>query len=484
MKLFVYALLFGSMLMISIVSAVPTGSVSHSHDGRIHSHPLPVIGVSHRHGSGAPGVWRNNQNNSNNDFYTRSASPTGRISSRVIYGGGRTAPTKQAPIRRRVTPTTQVPSQGYPQVPQNQNPRQNLPQFRVANTYISRGDVNCRYGQTDCNVCAANVQQNFQKATKKQLSWRSQPWRFNWPSTYPPQRKRPLDIFNGDPVHALGIPDKHIQGFVRTNSSRYPYAGSHSHKSKGGIFVVKQEASGKMYLSSLHQLGGRHPSGVHIIGKYLVYGLNDRLYFKDINSPNQQTTFNLKIPRPGFGGGLGVVKLSKDRHLIITSGPGGQDKRPRYHRFYLLKSINGRPASISMINESSFIKPNKWPSSLTFSENLSVITECGTGDIYTVHSSGDEKGVSAISGNGYWRLSKLVDNRNKLSLKPLSAFSIRQNMTSCNVRSAATVHVNAQHQLEFYCHGYAKDPDGTTFNVLGKSSRGIDKFYFKKGTLR
>lgn len=471
MKLFTYLILFGLM---SVLSAAPTESISHSHSGRIHSHPLPVIGVSHRHGSGALGIRANNQSNPNNDFYTRSASPTGRISSRVIYGSGRSTPTKQAP-RRRVT-TSQIPrSTPIPQTPRTQ--------YR-SNTRLSRGDVNCRYGQTDCNVCAVNVLQSFQKATKKQLRWQSQPWRFNWPSTYPPQRKRPLDIFNGEPVHALGIPDKHIQGFVRTNSSRYPFAGSHSHKSNGGIFVIKQEASGKMYLSSLHQLGGRHPSGVHMIGKYLVYGLNDRLYFKDINSPNQQTTFNLKIPRPGFGGGLGAVKLSRDRHLIITSGPGGQDKRPRYHRFYILKSINGRPTSISLSNESSLVHPNKWPSSLAFSENLSVITECGTGDIYTIHSSGDEKGMSAITGNGYWRLSKLVDNQNSLSLRPLNAFSIRQNMTSCNVRSAATVHVNAQHQLEFYCHGYAKDPDGTTFNVLGKSSRGIDKFYFKKGTLR
>jgi len=36
-----------------------------------------------------------------------------------------------------------------------------------------------------------------------------------------------------------------------------------------------------------------------------------------------------------------------------------------------------------------------------FSENLSLITECQTGDIYAIHTSGDPKGVSVISGNGY-----------------------------------------------------------------------------------
>ncbi len=49
------------------------------------------------------------------------------------------------------------------------------------------------------------------------------------------------------------------------------------------------------------------------------------------------------------------------------------------------------------------------------------------------------------------------------------------------MRAAATVHVNPAHRLEFYCHGYAKNPQGSTFNVLGKSR---NKFKFKAGILR
>ena len=112
-----------------------------------------------------------------------------------------------------------------------------------------------------------------------------------------------------------------------------------------------------------------------------------------------------------------------------------------------------------------------------------MISECGTGDIYAIHTTGDEKGISAINGNGYWRLSKLI-KQGGLKLQPINAFTTRQNMSSCNVRAAATVFVNRQHKLEFYCHGYAKDPDGSTFNVLGSSSRNADKFYFKAGVVR
>jgi len=465
MKLFSFLVLF---VLMPITFAGPNASVFHAHDGRIHSHPLPEQGLSHRHGAGSLGVIAKSTNAAGN--VANVTSNTGRISSSVVYGGSQTVVPTKPPIKHPPRRQVIISNQGT--------------STHTANTKFTKGDFNCSMGQADCNVCAVNVQQYFRKATSQQISWKSQPWLFNWPSTYPPQRKRPLDIFNGDAAYALGIPDKHIQGFVKTNSSLYPYAGSHSHKKNGGIFFIKRGDNGKNYLGSLHQLAGRHPSGVHVIGKYLVYGMNDRLYFKDINSRNQQSTFNLKIPKPGFGGGLGVLKLSKDNHLIITSGPGGQDKRPRYNRFYHLKSINGRPVSITLISESASIKPAKWPSSLTFSENLSLITECGSGDIYSIHTSGDEKGVLAISGNGYWRLSKLVSQQNRLSLKPISAFASRQNMSSCNIRAAATVHVNEQHQLEFYCHAYAKDPDGSTFNVLGKSSRGIDKFYFKKGTIR
>ena len=57
-------------------------------------------------------------------------------------------------------------------------------------------------------------------------------------------------------------------------------------------------------------------------------------------------------------------------------------------------------------------------------------------------------------------------------------------MKRCNVRASATVSVNSRNRLEFLCHGYAKDPDGSGFNVLGKSSRNRDKFYYNVGVVR
>ena len=445
-------ILLGALLLSHICMAGPTAPVSHSHNGRTHTHPLPANGIAHRHGSGALGQ---RVSNSNRPYKIRpnATRPNSGITSHVeTIGKNPARPSAPKPIKRQPYSST-------------------------------KGDVNCRPGETSCNVCVNNVQAQFQQAASRKISWRRHPWRFRWPQKYAPNGLRPLDIFDGKPAYALGIPDTHIQGFVRTNSSRYPFAGSHSHKRRGGIFVVQQDGRGNLSLASLFRTKGRHPSGVQVIGKFLVYAEHNQLIFKDLNSKNQNRDYRLKIKKPSFGGGLGITRLSSKEYLVITSGPGGQGRRPRYHRFYRLTFAQGRPRLLKYLGESASSVPSNWPRAYAYSENLSLMTECGTGDIYTVHTSGDEKGVSAIRGKGYWRLSRLEERSGKLALRSLNAFSIRQNMTSCNVRAAATVHVNPQHKLEFYCHGYAKDPDGSTFNVLGPSSRNADRFNFQRGTL-
>lgn len=446
-----------------------SNNTAHTHAGRKHDHPLPNQGVYHRHGSsGATG-----QRVVNNSGST------------VIYNDTRSFPKLDNKSNTTYNNTVSNGQRNNNGVINNSQPRRSNNSWKFANnrglTKYTKGDTRCANGQNDCNMCAANVQQQFQKASARQINWSRKRWDFTWPQAYPPQNVRPLDVFDGDPEYALGIPDTHIQGFVRTNSRLYPYAGSHSHKRKGGIFVVKQGANGSQFLSSLHQTSGRHPSGVQIIGRYLIYGEGTRLFFKDMNSRNQDYDIQLTAPKARFGGGLGIIKLADNHHLLIATGPGGQKAGPRYNRFYHLKSVNGRPSSLTYINESTTKNPQQWPKTLAFSENMSLITECGTGDVYSIHSTGDS---IAITGKGYWRLSKLVTNGKALGLKAVNAFTIGQNLKRCSMRATGTVNVNARNRLEFVCHGYAKDPDGSGFNVLGKSSRSRDKFYYNVGEVR
>ena len=444
-----------SLLAIQACTAKSTPPVFHSHAGRIHQHSLPPIGVGHRHGVGQAGI------------IARSTNTAPTISSSVVYEDTPSQP--QPVIKSRVETIPESTSAN-----------------KLTNNY-SKGDPRCRRGEVDCNVCASNVQQQFSRASAGLLKWHKKSWGFTWPKKYPPHGTRPLDVFDGKPAYPLGIPNKHIQGFARTNSSRYPFVGTHSHKRKGGVFVVSQENSGKKSLSTLQKSKGGHPSGLQVIGDFLVYGDAGSLVFKNITSPNKTRTNSIKIipkVRFGYGGGLALLRLSKNNLLVLTSGPGSQDSRPRFNYFYHLRTANNIPKTLTLINRSQSVMPSQWPKILGFSENLSLVTECGTGDVYSVHTTGDSKGLGTMSGNGYWRLSKLKQTNGKLNLLPISAFATRQNMPNCNLSSAATVFVNQQHKLEFYCHGFAKDPSGSTFNVLGSPSRnGQDKFDFKVGTL-
>ena len=459
------------------VNADPT---LHSHAGREHRHPLPNQGVYHRHGSGATGQ-RIVRNHSNTVIYTDAQNTPNYNATR---GDTRANGSLDNPDYNVYDQDDNYDRDNNRRIKhQDRRDSKRWNRARGLSKYI-KGATRCPPGRTDCNVCAVNVKQQFQKASSNQLNWSRKNWNFAWPQAYPPQNVRPLDVFDGDAKYALGIPNTHVQGFVRTNNRLFPYAGSHSHKRKGGIFVVKQGANGEQFLSSLHQTSGRHPSGVQVIGKYLVYGEGTRLFFKDMNSRNQDLDIRLSAKGANFGGGLGIVKLARDNHLLITTGPGGQKRGIRYNRFYHLKSVNGRPVSLKFINQSTTKKPQQWPNIYQYSENMSLITECGTGDVYSIHTTGDEQGVSAISGKGYWRLSKLVSNGKALGLTAINAFSTRQDMKRCNVRASATVNVNPQKRLEFVCHGYAKDPDGSGFNVLGKSSRNRDKFYYNVGVVR
>jgi len=461
----------------------------HAHNGRVHIHILPAQGYAHRHKNGALGGVVREQAGGAKTKAIDNSIYSGLKNQTQYKSKGAVTHSHNGRLHTHI-----LPAQGYAHRHRNRAfgvavsrkqllPIRNPKKTRKATQLrLDKGDIRCRLGEADCNVCASNVRQQFKRAATGKTKWQTKPWYFDWPQRYNPYGLRPLDVFNGTPAYALGIPDKHVQGFVKTNSARFPFAGSHSHKRKGSIFVIGA-SKGRYGLATLQQTKSNHPSGVHTLGRYLVYADGGDLAFKDLNSYQQKSETRFRIGRSDFGGGLGLVRLAKDNVLVISTRPGGQSSAPRYHQFYHLQTRGGRPVKLTDINRSSSVVPKQWPSGFKYSENLSVVTECGTGDIYTIHTSGDERVVSAIKGKGYWRLSKLQIHKGKLSLKPISAFSSAQNLSSCSSRAAATVFANPQHRLEFYCHGYAKDPDGSMFNVLGPSSRNKDRFYFNSGTL-
>ncbi len=345
-----------------------------------------------------------------------------------------------------------------------------------------KADTTCVDGEKEgCNICANNVQKQFHKAASYEIDWsRQYTWAFDWTKVYDPENIIPKDSFLNNSLV------KHVQGFSRTNSVIYPYVGTHSNYDKsdpevikGGVFVIAKTNSG-LELVTLHKTKSAHPSGTHVIGDYLVYGDDDVLVFKKLSSIDQQINIPVKNPR-AFGGGLGLAKLVNNKYFVITTGPGGDDKGiDRKNFFYTLGFKNGEPDSdLDYISFSKVVIPNGWSSNYKLSENLSVITECGTGDIYTIHSTGGvtkipftEK-LAPFGKSSYWRLSKLENKSGALNLTAINYMQGPQNISSCNPRATGTVSVSKDNKLEFYCHQHSQARSGST-----------DHYSFKKGVLK
>jgi hypothetical protein len=352
-----------------------------------------------------------------------------------------------------------------------------------------RGDVTCKYGDVDCNRCANDVAKQFQLAFetghRPWIGWNGGSWTFSGDRRYPPDNRKPEDAFKR---FDEGLASKHVQGFVRTNSSRYPYAGSHSHKDTGSILFVERGDDGKHRLFSLHASTIGHPSGVAVLGDGLYVAEDDRLRWFGISAAiDAQTKPShwIAIPKSddrqkglqGAGGGLGLAKLQDRSYLLVVTARGDgfrfgttnegieQNIEPRYTRFYrIVGSDAGHPSEkVQFIGETKHEGTRKPDKPMSYSENLSVVTECGTGHLYTIHTTGQY----LLNGDGYWRLSKIeTDSEGRPWLRHIAIARQDQHQDDCHHRSSATVHVNAAGELEFLCteRSVAKMNPTGTFN--------------------
>jgi hypothetical protein len=359
----------------------------------------------------------------------------------------------------------------------------------VVSEIILRGDTTCKYGDVDCNRCATDVVTQFRLAFetghRPWISWDAGSWSFSGSSRYPPDNSKPEDAFDR---FAEGLASKHIQGFVRTNSSRYPYAGSHSHKDRGSIFFINVDKNGKNTLFALQRANNDHPSGVSVLGDGLYVAEGDRLRWFGISAAIDNQDNGYEIPKDldprhkglqGAGGGLGLAKLQDGSYLLMVTARGDgfrlgttvegieQNLEPRYTRFYrIVGNDAGHPSKpIQFLGEFTHREVSKYPKTpMSYSENLSLVIECGSGHLYAIHTTGQY----LLNGDGYWRLSRVEIGPEGPSLKHIGMARQDQRQDDCHHRSSATVHVNEKGELEFLCTERTvtkMNPTGT-FNFL------------------
>ncbi|MEM6995627.1 MAG: hypothetical protein AAF721_34265 [Myxococcota bacterium] len=369
----------------------------------------------------------------------------------------------------------------------------------------SKGASGCRQNDPDCNRCTANVVDQFRKVKRGQATWRSKPWRFEWGRRYVPYSIDGYQAFDEDSdlANGAGLSYSHPQGFVRTNSATVPYAGTHSrhdHRKPGTVFIVRQNSDGRKYLDALHRSHTTHPSGLHVLGKYLFYGERPKSgtnsgknELRIIDLSFRKTRHDITKVMPAatgkskgikmFGGGVGLAKMSDGTYLLVSAVAGSRKPGVRYNQFFSLAGDLSRPETLSITyrNEHAYANPGHFAKDYRYSENLSLITECGTRDIYAVHTSGDGSGADGLIGAGYWRLSKLEVAGGKYRFRPLDVYEMSQNTADCHMRSAATVGVAPNGKLEFLCHQYRKDPDPSAVNWFEANTTGRDAWRFRAG---
>jgi len=329
------------------------------------------------------------------------------------------------------------------------------------------GDDGCAHGGEDCNRCAPSVEQQWADMAAGALAWRERTWHFGWDRGVAPSNLTPLDTWNPSVdfpggIYPIDLDEEwsyHAQGFVRTNHASIKYAMSHSDDDFGSLTFIS--SSNNIY--AMHRTFTAHASGIATIGQYVaMMDGTDLVRFFDVRQALQSHALYytmsaatvkaaVRSPLRGAGkgnGGIAVAKLYHGGYLVIT-GQGGSKNDFQETYFFFTDGPLTSPRRLVYLGTA----PYSGPAGAGQSENLSIITECGTGQLYTVHIAG----YDGLDGTGWYRLSKVVWGTNGPALQTVNVKWVNQHDEYCHHRSAASASVRDNGYLDLYCHERAED---------------------------
>jgi hypothetical protein len=307
-----------------------------------------------------------------------------------------------------------------------------------------KAQTNCAAGARDCNVCATGVANQFRRSFIDNAST-SHSWKFNYFDTFQPINSRP-NVLDSPP-------EEHFQTFVHTNDTTNPFAALHSSAEDGfvgGVLAIIKQNPTQKRLGFLHGLNSVHPAGMQAVGQFLVYGDGARTRTFDMTKPGTAQTTYIQGISEVAGDGLGAVKMANGETLVVI-GPENGSRSTTYRMFVTSGSL-ASPSYATEIpgvtsNWAGVITNTKLPNPL-ISENLTVIPECNTGDIYIVNSAGDGDWNPEV---GIWRLSRVRFTASGPRVEWVSHAEVGQSF-ECHLRSSGTVWTDNNSRLHFYCH--------------------------------
>jgi len=322
-----------------------------------------------------------------------------------------------------------------------------------------RGNTSCSYGDPGCNRCVNDVRKQFDAMTRDgQMVEMINGW--TWEDRdYKPSSFKPTEVLTMLPG-SFNIPlpgqdlsigpgsGSHFQSIVRSQSSSPALFASYG-GDKAAIFMVDtpERTSGEIGAGALQWLypgETTHPGGMAAIGEYLVVASDDDdrplLHFLNVSdAPRAGVTRDISTAVAN----VSAVQLDSEGYLLLTTTTS---KRNEYRVWFTTSLDSPRIEEVAH----DFIEASGPEVDVDGShgfENTTLITECGTGDIYMLGVNG-KPDISA-DNKGLWYLYKLTaDGR----LQYVSRNTRNMHGAACNTRASGSAFAGPEGELVFYCH--------------------------------
>lgn len=252
----------------------------------------------------------------------------------------------------------------------------------------------------------------------------------------------------------------------------------------GGTDGTRWVASGASYTGEPPSLRGTqyyypmsgtgHPGGIQSFGRYVAVaaeapsGQTSFIDFFNFQTPGSSSAFLQRFVLSGNQGepvaparaisGVALTQLSDSRYLLFVLGKD-TDKNG-----WLYVSNTTALSAGTAWSFVDYVSAADGSFSGTFREyqNVSFITECGTGDIYLVATNNKDFTGPLDSGQDYADLFKVTWDPagTAVRLTLMSARNMHEGSGGyCTFRAAANLHVDKDGKLILYCHTHHSNTD-------------------------
>jgi hypothetical protein len=219
------------------------------------------------------------------------------------------------------------------------------------------------------------------------------------------------------------------------------------------------------------QAAEAHTSGLFTLGQHVgLFSADGVMTLLDVDADLSATPVEYRLPVAdprGHGissrsGGVAMARLADGRYLLL-SNEGGDGPSSGHSHFFLVNTDLQTLAAPDSAPELNLTDLGDWqypslpggPSDYHHSENLSLITECASGDLYAVHVGSSQSALRPLGplGRTFWRVSRVVVfPAGGVTLEPVGTYTRLSSIENCFGRAAGSAFVQPDHRIELMCH--------------------------------